>query len=585
MLTNYPLIRCLAIYREMPWRFSLTAFLFITANLALGLQQYLIGRAINDVSSGNAVVRTLDGLDASTAWFWLWALLALALGRGVVQYLCGILSITLSQELLTRLRDRILHQVQTLDLGYHHSHGMGEMVTRTTRDADKVRDALISFWRQVVETPLVVLAAVGLLFWYHPLLAVVPLVLTALGLWIFVRQTGDLVVLDRAVGAAYDAVNQDLSEGIAGVRVIKSFALEQSRIERFDQQVNFFAEKAREALAFAASHIPLPQAVVALGHVWVLVFGAHLVANHQIGVGELVASLLVVTSLVFRIEGIGRVMQTFADARSSAARIWQLLDAKPAFSGGDQVLPKTALGLRLDQVEVASQQKAILQSISFTLKPGEIVALVGATGSGKSLLASLLPRLSAASNGHIYLGSHESGWQAIESMDLDGLRRRVHVVPQESLLFSESLAANLRRAKPDATDAELIHALQLAAADDVLSRLSQGLNTHLGDKGVTLSGGQRQRINLARALLAAPAILCLDDATSALDALSETRVLNNLRSLKGTTVLVISSKLSTILLADRVLLLDAGRIADSGTHAELSLRNSLYRDLLGVEHG
>lgn len=581
MLTNYPLIRCLAIYREMPWRFSLTAFLFISANLALALQQYCIGRAINDVSQGHAVVRAADGsLDASLAWFWLWLLLALALGRGLVQYLSGILSITLSQELLTRLRDRILHQVQSLDLGYHHSHGMGEMVTRTTRDADKVRDALISFWRQVVETPLVVLAAVGLLFWYHPLLAVVPLLLTALGLWIFVRQTGDLVVLDRAVGAAYDAVNQDLSEGIAGVRVIKSFALEQRRIERFDQQVQFFAEKAREALAFAASRIPLPQAVVALGHVWVLVFGAHLVAANQMGLGELVASLLVVTTLVFRIEGIGRVMQTFADARSSAARIWQLLDAKPAFAGGTQRLPKGPLGLRFTAVARGS----ILKEVSFTLNPGEIVALVGATGSGKSVLASLIPRLCDTDGGVIEVGT-DHNWQNLKSLELDNLRRRVHVVPQESFLFSETLAANLRRAKPDASDQELIQALKMAAADDVLTRLPHGLNTNLGDKGVTLSGGQRQRINLARALLANPAILCLDDATSALDALSETRVLTNLRRLNGTTVLMISSKLSSILLADRVLLLAGNTIADSGTHLELCARNGLYRDLLGVDHG
>jgi ATP-binding cassette subfamily B protein len=410
MLNNYPLLRCLAIYREMPWRFSLTALLFILANAGLAWQQWLIGRAINDVSQGAAVVARADGsLDSQLAWYWLWFLLSLAAARGLVQYLAGILAITLSQELLTRLRERILIQVQRLDLGYHWQHGMGGMVTRTTRDADKVRDALISFWRQVVETPLVVLAAVGLLFWYHPLLGVVPLALTALGLWIFVRQTGQLVVLDRAVGAAYDAVNQDLSEGISGVRVIKSFALEASRIERFDQQVAFFAEQARQALAFAAARIPLPQAVVALGHVWILLYGAHLVSSGAIGLGELVASLLVATTLVFRIEGIGRVMQVFADARSSAARIWQLLDAEPAFTGGSQPLKDQPLGLRLEQVSVNApgSDTRILDQCSFSLQPGEIVALVGGTGSGKSLLASLLPRLSDSSEGRLLLGNDQ----------------------------------------------------------------------------------------------------------------------------------------------------------------------------------
>ena len=339
----------------MPWRFALTASLFIAVNLGLAWQQWLVGHAVNDVSAGRAVVRQADGsLDASLGWYWVALIVGVALGRGVLQYAAGVLSLILSQELLTRLRERILGQVQGLHLGYHWQHGMGEMVTRTTRDADKVRDALISFWRQLVETPLVVLAAVGLLGWYHPLLGLVPLLLTVLGLAIFVVQTERLVSLDRAVGAAYDRVAQDLAEGIGGVRVIKSFALEASRIQGFASQVGLFAEHARTALAYAASRIPLPQAVVALGHVWILVYGAHLVADGRIGIGELVTSLLIATTLVFRIEGIGRVMQTFADARSSAERIWQLLDEQPAIRSGTAPLPAGPLGLRLEAVGVSA---------------------------------------------------------------------------------------------------------------------------------------------------------------------------------------------------------------------------------------
>jgi ATP-binding cassette subfamily B protein len=591
MLNNYPLLRCLAIYREMPWRFLLTAALFIAINAGLAWQQWLIGHALNDVSGGTAVVRQSDGsLDASVAWYWLWLLLAVAGTRGLMQYAAGVLSITLSQNLLTKLRERILIQVQNLHLGYHLEHGMGEMITRTTRDADKVRDALISFWRQVVETPLVLLATVGLLCWYHPLLGLVPLALTAVGLWIFVRQTGRLVVLDRAVGAAYDRVNQDLSEGIGGVRVIKSFALEASRIERFDRQVAYFAEQARSALAYASSRIPLPQAVVAMGHVWILIYGATLVRDGELGIGELVSSLLIATTLVFRIEGVGRVMQVFADARSSAGRIWQLLDTQPEITSGQQPLPQGTLGLRLNNVSVAAPGggRSILEHCSLRLEPGEVVALVGATGVGKSLLASLPPRLTDAHQGSVEIGSDAGGWHDLRQLDLAELRRRVHVVPQESFLFSDTLAANLRKAAPQASDEELRWALRMASAEDVLERLPLGLETQLGDRGVTLSGGQRQRLNLARALLAQPDILCLDDATSALDALSERAVLDNIRALphtrgKATTLLLISSKLSTILLADRVLLLADGRISDSGTHAELAQRNALYRELLGVE--
>lgn len=588
MIEKRPLLRCLAIYRQMPWRFSITALLFIALNAGLVWQQWLIGHAINDLSAGKAVVRQADGgLDSSLAWYWFSLIVGVALLRGVLQYAAGVLSLILSQALLTELRQRILDQVQSLHLGYHWRHGMGEMITRTTRDADKVRDALISFWRQLVETPLVVLAVVGLLSWYHPLLGLVPLLLTLAGLAIFVLQTGHLVTLDRAVGSAYDRVAEDLSEGISGVRVIKSFALEQQRSERFAEQVGVFAVHARSALAYASSRIPLPQAVVALGHAWILVYGAHLVASGNIGIGELVTSLLIATTLVFRIEGIGRVMQTFADARASAERIWQLLDAKAEIRSGTRSLPPGPLAIRLDQVTVSApgSNNALLQDCSLELAPGELVALVGATGTGKSLLASLLPRLTDASQGRVLLGSTEAGWHDIRELDLAHLRHRVHVVPQESFLFSDTLAANLRLGAPQASDDDLLQGLRLAAAEDVLERLPHGLQTPLGDRGVTLSGGQRQRLNLARALLARPDVLCLDDATSALDAISERHVLQSLRSLHGISVLLVSSKVSTLLQADRVLLLDAGRIADSGTHAELVQRNALYRDLLGIDHG
>ena len=593
MIKHYPLLRSLLIYREMPWRFTLTAALFVVVSGGLALQQWLIGNALNEVNNGHAVVRLADGnLDASRAWFWLWLLLSVALIRGIAQYSAGVLSLTLSQALLTRLRERILQHVQSLHLGYHWQHGMGEMISRTTRDADKLRDALISFWRQLVETPLIVLATVGLLIGYNLWLGLVPLLLTGVGLWIFVRQTERLLVLDREVGAAYDRVNQDLSEGIGGVRVIKSFALEAGRIERFNQQVDFFAEQARLALAFASSRIPLPQVVVALSHVWIFIYGACLVRDGRLGVGEWVTSLLIVTTLIFRIEGIGRVMQVFADARASAERIWQLLDAPLAIQSASEPLSKAPLGLCLARVSVEAPGggQRILHQCSLTVQPGEVVALVGATGAGKSVLASLLPRLTDAEQGAVLVGSSRDGWQDVRTLKLDELRQRVHVVPQESFLFSDTLAANLRLAAPDASDETLRWGLSMAAADDVLERLPQGLNTALGDRGVTLSGGQRQRINLARALLAKPDILCLDDATSALDSVTERRVIENIRSLlqdqgRGTTLLIISSKLSTLLLADRVLLLADGHIADSGRHAELVQRNAFYRDLLGVEHG
>ena len=592
-LPSSPLWRSLLLYREIPFRFLLTAGLFLGVNIALAWQQWLIGRAVHDVERGVAVQRLADGqFDFSLAWHWVAVLVGVALLRGSLQYGAGLAALSSGQQLLTLLRQRILIQVQRLDLGYHWQHGVGELVTRTTRDADKLRDALINFWRQVYEVVLVVLAALGVLAWYHPGLALVPLLLIGVAVALFVRQTDHLVTLDRAVGAAYDEVNQELSEGVNGVRVIKSFVLEGQRVARFESQVAVFVRQAGTALAYATSRVPLPQAVVALGQVWVLGFGMHLVGRGAINLGELVAALLMANTLVFRVEGVGRVMQIFADARSSAGRIWDLLDAQPAITGGSAPLPDAPLGLRLDDVSVKAPGGTvdILHGCTLRLRPGEVVALVGATGAGKSTLASLLPRLLDADAGAVQLGSDALGWQDVRGLDLGQLRHAVQVVPQEAFLFSDTLRANLLHGAPGATEHDIQRALQLACADEVVARLHDGLQTRLGDRGVTLSGGQRQRLALARALIARPRLLVLDDATSALDAVTEQRLLTQLRALqaepsRACSVLMVASKLSTILQADRVLLLEGGRIVAEGRHEELLDRHAAYRDLLGLGHG
>ena len=585
-----PLVRCLAVYAEMPWRFSITLLLFLVVNGSLAWQQWLIGHAVNEVQQGVVVVKDhLGELDYSRAVHWVLILVAVAGVRGLIQYGAGILALIIGQELLTIIRVRILEQVQRLDMAFHWRQGSGGLISLTTRDGDKLRDALVQFWRQVVETSLVVLSAVFILFWYNPLLGLVPLIVTFIGLTVLVIQTDGLVEIDRVVGAAYDSVNQDLTEGIHGVRVVKAFGLEAQRIESFQAQVGVFMREARHALAYSAKRIPVPQVVVATGHVWVLAYGAWLVGHGRLSVGELVAALLAANMLVLRIESIAPTMQTFADARSSAGRIWKMLDAKPDIIDGYADVPAGPLGLRFDGVFLPAPGGGndILRELSFEVRPGELVAIVGPTGSGKSTLMALLPRLLDVNQGGVLVGSNKSGWANVRSLKLASLRQAIHVLPQESFLFADTLAANLRLADPRATDKELLQALHLAAADDVLAGLPEGLQTIIGDRGVTLSGGQRQRICLARALLAEASILGLDDATSALDAATERVVLENLRNRHtqaagAATVLIVSSKLSTILMADRVLVLSGGRIVAEGTHSHLAATSRTYQELMGL---
>jgi ABC-type multidrug transport system fused ATPase/permease subunit len=574
----------------MPLRFCTAVALFALVNTALLLQQWMVGRAVNDLTSGKAITHAADGtLDFSVVWHWIYLLLAVSTARALVQYGTSIFATAIGQRLVGLLRERLLEHALALHLGYHLRQGLGDVITRTTRDADKVRDALILFWRHIVDTVFILFAAVLLLSWLDPWLGAGILLLVLAGTVIWIPQTEKLVALNREVGTAYDLVNQELSEGIVGVRVIKSFSLEPQRVASFSSYVDQFSAHARSALWYASTRIPVPQIIVSMAHVWVFAYGAWLVGHGRMDLGGLTAALLIVASLVFRAEGIGRVLQAFADARSSAARIWQLLDTAPAIESGVLDLPPGPLGMQLDRVSMrlVPGGPLVLDTCTLELEPGEILAVVGATGAGKSTLAGLLPRFLDPSAGTVRLG-RDGHWTDARALDLHALRRRVHLVPQDTFLFADTLANNLRMASPDASDAQLHEALRRVCLEDLVEQLPDGLETVVGDRGLTLSGGQRQRMCLARALLSGADLLVLDDATSALDSLTEQRVLDGLRAYgqEGSRpgVLLITSKPSSAMQADRVVMLGAGRIQAHGTHASLGASYSSYRELMGITH-
>lgn len=595
MFKNYPLMRSLALYRFMPFRFVLTATLFVIANIGLALQQYSIGHAIDTLKHSERATLFQHAItDPLNPWFWFILLTSIASIRAVIQYLAGLSALTIGQQLLSILRERIFSQVQHLDVSWHWKHGLGEVLSRTTRDSDKLKEALINFWRQVFESSLVVTVTVGLLCWYHPWLGLVPLLFIFLGLWVLFKLTNQLVVLDHQVASAYEKVSDTLAESVNGIRVVKAFQLEEKLLQRFNHAVDLFIHHSIQTIKTSAKRLPIPQVIIAGSYLWVIAFGAYLIGQNQLQVGQFVAAILMANLLVFRIESIGQVLHIFADARSSATRIWQMLDEKTAIE--DQQYPLTLqwrdeLSIRLENVSFQDKttKNFILKQCSVEFRAGEIVTVVGKTGSGKTTLMNLLNRFIDPTEGQVLIGSEQMGWTNIKDLSLFELRHWVQIIPQENFFFSGTLADNLRVAKQDATEQEMKEALHLASASELLQRLDHGLDTLIGDKGVTLSGGQKQRLALARSILKNSPILALDDSTSALDATTEKQVLQRLSGLSDDgnhfkkTIIINSNKQTTIALSDRVIVLDQGHIIAQGTHAELVQNCLFYRELMGFQ--
>ncbi|ODI93620.1 ABC transporter ATP-binding protein [Acinetobacter pittii] len=595
MFKNYPLLRSLALYRFMPFRFLLTATLFVIANIGLALQQYSIGHAIDTLKHSERETLFQHAItDPLNPWFWFILLTSIASIRAVIQYLAGLSALTIGQQLLSILRERIFSQVQHLDVSWHWKHGLGEVLSRTTRDSDKLKEALINFWRQVFESSLVVTVTVGLLCWYHPWLGLVPLLFIFLGLWVLFKLTNQLVVLDHQVAFAYEKVSDTLAESVNGIRVVKAFQLEEKLLQRFNHAVDLFIHHSIQTIKTSAKRLPIPQVIIAGSYLWVIAFGAYLIGQNQLQVGQFVAAILMANLLVFRIESIGQVLHIFADARSSATRIWQMLDEKSAIK--DQQYPLTLQwrdGLSIKLENVSFQDKTtknyILKQCSVEFRAGQIVTVVGKTGSGKTTLMNLLNRFIDPTEGQVLIGSEQMEWTNIKDLSLFELRHLVQIIPQENFFFSGTLEDNLRVAKQDATEQEMKEALHLASASELLQRLDHGLDTLIGDKGVTLSGGQKQRLALARSILKNSPILALDDSTSALDATTEKQVLQRLSGLSDDgnhfkkTIIINSNKQTTIALSDRVIVLDQGHIIAQGTHAELVQDCLFYRELMGFQ--
>ena len=484
------------------------------------------------------------------------------------------------------LRQDLFDSLTRLDGTRQDSLDTGQVVGRATSDLQMIQ-GLLSMLPMMTGNVLMFLMSIVVMLFLSPLLTLIAIAM-APALWWFAQLSRKKLfpatwTAQQEAGAVAGAVDG----AVSGVRVVKGFGQEEQELGRLEQASRrLFAMRLR-SIRLSARYSPAMQAIPALGQVAVLALGGWLAVRGEVTLGTFVAFSTYVAQMTGPVRMLTMLLTVGQQARASVERVFQLIDERPVVTERpdagelDPAEPEQHDGvpaLAFDAVDFSygGTTEPVLQGLTLALAPGETMALVGASGSGKSTVGMLVPRFYDATSGSVRIHGHD-----VRDLTLRSLRAAIGIVPEDSFLFSESVTTNISYGRPDATRAEVEQAARAAQADGFIRELPDGYDTVVGEQGLTLSGGQRQRVALARAILANPRILLLDDATSAVDAQVEAEIHEALRTvMDGRTTLLIAHRRSTLQLADRIAVLDRGRLVDVGTHEQLDARCPLYRSLL-----
>ena len=490
------------------------------------------------------------------------------------RYYGGRLSLDVQHELRTELFDSL----SRLDGARQDEIYTGQLVGRSISDLNMVQSILSMVPITLGNLALFILS-IGIMAVLSPVLTIVT-VTVAPALWIIA-----LASRRRLFPASWHAQQQSgdvagiVDEAIGGVRVVKGFGQEEQEQERLEEaSSSLFASRLR-MVRLTARYNPALTAIPSLGMVGVLALGGWLAIHGSLTLGTFLAFSAYLAQMSGPVRTLTMMVTIGQEARASVVRVFDIIDSRPAIADkpGAAALPADATGISFDDVHFGYlPTEPVLRGLSLRVEPGETVAVVGASGSGKSTIALLLPRFYDPQSGSVRIGGRD-----IKDVTQDSLRAAIGLVMEDSFLFSATVGANIAYGRPDATQAQIVAAAKAAQADEFIARLPKGYDTMVGEQGLTLSGGQRQRVALARALVTDPRLLLLDDATSAIDPRLEAEIHAALREvMRGRTTLIIAHRRSTLNLADRIVVLDQGRVADTGTHEELSERCPLYRELI-----
>jgi ATP-binding cassette subfamily B protein len=532
------------------------------------LVPYLVGRTVDQIREGD---------DAN-----LWPLAVAIAGAGLVRLgfsvarrlVAGRVSLGVEFD----LRNRMYAHLQSLELAFFDGQQTGQLMSRSTVDLQAVRFFLGYGLIFILQSALTILIAAAVMLAVNPLLAVVALAPVPFVVAIAARYGRLNRPAQQEVQQRIAELTAEAEENVSGVRVVKAFAQERRQVARFQEVVRRVFDQSMVSTRLRASYNPFIGFLPQLGLAALLLVGGRQAINGSITIGEFVAFYGYVLLLTGPMRMLGIALGMAQRAVASGARVFEILDRAPQMTAPPDAppLPAGQGAVRFEHVTFAYEgAEPVLTDVDLDVAAGRTVALVGATGSGKTTLASLVPRLYDPVEGRVLIDGVD-----VRTIDLESLRREIALVSDDAFLFSASLRENIAYARPEATDQQVLDAAKRAGLAEFVEELPDGYETRVGERGLTLSGGQRQRVAIARALVANPRILILDDATSSVDATTESRIKEALREvMEGRTTFVIAHRLSTISLADEIVVLEGGRVAARGTHDELLTSSELYREI------
>ena len=517
---------------------------------------------------------------AQTALYWaIAAILLFAVARGLFSFAQTYMSEASSQGVAFDLRNVLFSKIQRLSFSYHDRNRTGQLMIRATDDVEKVRVFIGQGLLLAVQAVLLLVSALLLLTFTNWRLTLYILPILPIAFVIFLFFGSITQPLFGKVQARLSALNTILQETLQGIKVVQAFAREPQAIARFDRSAGDLMEQQIRVARVFSFLFPVIFMIATLGQDAVLYFGGRQMIAGTLTIGEWQKFSLYLVYVFFPIGQLGFIISQMSQAQASAHRIFEIVDTENEVVNKPGAVPLPPVQGRVEFENVSfsyfGNTDPVLSDISFVAEPGQTVAVLGATGSGKSSFINMIPRFYDVTGGRLLVDTYD-----VRDVTIESLRRQIGIVLQETNLFTGTLRDNVAFGKPEATDEEIFAAARAAAAHDFIMSFPDGYDTAVGERGSTLSGGQKQRIAIARALLLSPRILILDDSTSSVDVATEATIQKALDKLmEGRTSFVIAQRISTVLNADRILVLDKGRVAAVGTHEELMESSAIYAEI------